>query len=55
MAGKRPETLALKRIQHTEREKTRVALGDQFARWRNLKSELKLQTDAKVAEFLLDR
>uniref|UniRef100_A0A672GZL4 Uncharacterized protein n=1 Tax=Salarias fasciatus TaxID=181472 RepID=A0A672GZL4_SALFA len=36
------------------RNKTRVFLGDSFTRWRALKLQAGLPTDASVAKFLLD-
>ncbi|XP_034536033.1 uncharacterized protein si:ch211-40k21.5 [Notolabrus celidotus] len=36
-----------------ERGKTRVNIGDAFARWRQLKESKGLKSDAMVAEFLL--
>ena len=50
-----PEKAALKRKAELERGKTKVAIGKAFERWRKLKSERRLQTDAMVAEFLLNR
>uniref|UniRef100_A0A3Q2CDD8 Uncharacterized protein n=1 Tax=Cyprinodon variegatus TaxID=28743 RepID=A0A3Q2CDD8_CYPVA len=38
-----------------ERKKTRVFLGDCFTRWRTLKAQVGLPTDASVAKFVLDR
>ncbi|XP_020786324.2 zinc finger protein 391-like [Boleophthalmus pectinirostris] len=38
-----------------ERDQTEVILGDSFQRWRALKQEKGLKTDALVAKFLLDR
>ncbi|KAK7898837.1 hypothetical protein WMY93_019690 [Mugilogobius chulae] len=37
-----------------ERNKTRVILGESFIRWRALKTQNGLPTDASVAKFLLD-
>ncbi|XP_073687059.1 uncharacterized protein [Garra rufa] len=37
------------------RNKTRICIGDAFERWRRLKTEKNLKTDANVAHFLLDR
>ena len=37
------------------RNKTRICIGDAFERWRRLKTEKNLNTDANVANFLLDR
>ncbi|XP_026133574.1 uncharacterized protein LOC113112325 isoform X2 [Carassius auratus] len=36
------------------RNKTRICIGDAFERWRRLKTEKNLNTDANVANFLLD-
>uniref|UniRef100_A0A8C6WRP7 Uncharacterized protein n=1 Tax=Neogobius melanostomus TaxID=47308 RepID=A0A8C6WRP7_9GOBI len=44
-----------KRKASEERNKTRVFLGDSFTRWRALKAQVGLPTDASVAKFLLDR
>ena len=38
-----------------ERNRTSLVIGTAFQRWRQLKNEKGLQTDAKVALFLLDR
>ena len=38
-----------------EKMKTRVLIGAAFERWRKLKDEKGLKTDACVAFFLLDR
>ena len=37
------------------RNKTRICIGGAFDRWRRLKAEKNLKTDANVADFLLDR
>ena len=37
------------------RNKTRICIGDAFDRWRRLKAEKNLKTDANVADFLLNR
>uniref|UniRef100_A0A8C6U2D8 Uncharacterized protein n=1 Tax=Neogobius melanostomus TaxID=47308 RepID=A0A8C6U2D8_9GOBI len=47
--------IAEKRKASEERNKTRVFLGDSFTRWRALKAQVGLPTDASVAKFLLDR
>ena len=44
-----------KRKASEERNKIRVFLGDCFTRWRALKTQVGLPTDASVAKFLLDR
>ncbi|CAM4642972.1 unnamed protein product [Leuciscus chuanchicus] len=44
-----------KRKASEERNKTRVFLGEYFTRWRALKAQVGLPTDASVAKFLLDR
>lgn len=38
-----------------ERSQTKVILGDCFKRWRTLKQQKGIKTDALVAKFLLDR
>lgn len=44
-----------KRREHAEqRNRTRVVLGDTFRRWRALKAQLGLHSDALFAKFLLD-
>ncbi|KAM4545156.1 uncharacterized protein PAE49_017857 [Odontesthes bonariensis] len=53
--GKTVFEKATARIKATEeRNKTRVVIGTAFQRWRQLKEENGLQTDAKLAQFLLD-
>ena len=37
------------------RNKTRICIGGAFDRWRRLKAEKNLKTDANVADFLLNR
>ena len=37
------------------RGKARVYVGDAFERWRQLKAERNLKTDAELATLLLDR
>ena len=37
------------------RNKTRICIGDAFERWRQLKTEKNVKTDANMANFLLDR
>uniref|UniRef100_A0A8C6TCF5 Uncharacterized protein n=1 Tax=Neogobius melanostomus TaxID=47308 RepID=A0A8C6TCF5_9GOBI len=49
------EVYEKKRKASEERNKTRVFLGDSFTRWRALKAQVGLPTDASVAKFLLDR
>ena len=44
-----------KRKAAEDRNKTRVFLGDSFTRWRALKTQVGLPTDASVANYLLDR
>ena len=44
-----------KRKASEERNKTRVFLGEYFTRWRALKAQVGLPTDASVVKFLLDR
>lgn len=54
--GKTVFEKATARIKATEeRNRTRVVIGTAFERWRQLKADKGLQTDAKVALFLLDR
>jgi len=44
-----------KRKAAENRNKTRVILGEYFTRWRALKAQVGLPTDAAVAKILLDR
>ena len=44
-----------KRKRKCDRDKTRVYIGSAFPRWRQFMKEKKLNTDAEVATFLLDR
>ncbi|KAJ0060515.1 hypothetical protein NL108_014994 [Boleophthalmus pectinirostris] len=48
------EAVLRKRERDKERGHTKVILGDSFQRWRALKQEKGLKTDALVAKFLLD-
>ncbi|XP_020786323.2 uncharacterized protein LOC110165467 [Boleophthalmus pectinirostris] len=48
------EVIERKRKRDKERSQTKVILGDSFQRWRALKREKGLKTDALVAKFLLD-
>ncbi|XP_073721216.1 uncharacterized protein [Misgurnus anguillicaudatus] len=56
--GKRKKTVVelydKKRKTSEERNKTRVFLGESFTRWRALKTQIGLPTDASVAKVLLD-
>ena len=48
--------VAEKRLQlKREQDRTRVILGENFERWRALKSAQGLKSDAMVAGFLLDK
>ncbi len=51
---KRPRYESQKR-QDKIRGKARVYIGDAFERWRKLKAERDLKTDAELATLLLDR
>lgn len=54
--GKTVLEKATARMKSTEeRNRTRVVIGTALQRWRQLKEEKGLQSDAKVALFLLDR
>uniref|UniRef100_A0A3Q1EXW2 Uncharacterized protein n=1 Tax=Acanthochromis polyacanthus TaxID=80966 RepID=A0A3Q1EXW2_9TELE len=44
-----------KRQLDRENAKTKVIIGESFGRWRQLKQQMGLKTDALVAIFLLDR
>uniref|UniRef100_A0A8C5G419 Uncharacterized protein n=1 Tax=Gouania willdenowi TaxID=441366 RepID=A0A8C5G419_GOUWI len=49
------EKAATKRALEKARAQTRVNVGAAFQRWRQLRDQMGLKSDAKVADFLLDR
>lgn len=51
----KPVQYLSKKLYDAFRSKTRVSVGTAFERWRALKEEKGLKTDAQLARFLLDR
>lgn len=51
----KPVQYLSKKLYDAFRSKTRVSVGTAFDRWRALKEDRGLKTDAQLARFLLDR
>lgn len=51
----KPVQYLSKKLYDAFRSKTRVSVGTAFERWRALKEEKGLKTDAQLARFLIDR